>query len=81
MDNALIFDVQRFSLHDGPGIRTTLFFKGCSLACKWCQNPESHSLAVEMAFYNENCRQCFACKARVTRPWWLTLAEQTPAPC
>jgi pyruvate-formate lyase-activating enzyme len=38
----LIFDLQRFSLHDGPGIRTTIFFKGCLLRCPWCQNPESH---------------------------------------
>lgn len=39
-DRGLIFDVQRFSTHDGPGIRTTVFFKGCPLRCKWCQNPE-----------------------------------------
>lgn len=38
---ALVFDVQRFSVHDGPGIRTTVFFKGCPLRCAWCQNPES----------------------------------------
>ena len=37
----LIFDIQRFSIHDGPGIRTTVFFKGCPLACAWCSNPES----------------------------------------
>ncbi len=37
----LIFDVKRFSLHDGPGIRTTIFLQGCPLRCPWCQNPES----------------------------------------
>lgn len=37
----IVFDIQRFSLHDGPGIRTTVFLKGCNLSCIWCQNPES----------------------------------------
>ena len=59
----LLFDVQRFSLHDGPGIRTTLFFKGCPLRCRWCQNPESHTPAPEMAFYRERCEGCFRCEA------------------
>nr|MCU0510288.1 4Fe-4S cluster-binding domain-containing protein [Anaerolineae bacterium] len=36
-----IFNIQRFSIHDGPGIRTTIFLKGCNLACEWCHNPES----------------------------------------
>jgi pyruvate formate lyase activating enzyme len=57
----LIFDVQRFSLHDGPGIRTTVFFKGCPLRCRWCQNPESLSPRPEVAFYAGNCRACFRC--------------------
>ncbi|MDP4281162.1 MAG: glycyl-radical enzyme activating protein [Bacteroidota bacterium] len=43
MNNALIFDIRRFSVHDGPGIRTTIFFKGCPLHCLWCHNPESQS--------------------------------------
>ncbi|MBL0714681.1 MAG: 4Fe-4S cluster-binding domain-containing protein [Desulfosarcina sp.] len=50
-DDGLIFDLQRFSLHDGPGIRTTVFFKGCPLRCRWCQNPESLKPRPEMAFY------------------------------
>jgi pyruvate formate lyase activating enzyme len=58
---ALIFDVQRFSIHDGPGLRTTVFFKGCSMRCRWCQNPESHSSSPEMAFYAELCERCFRC--------------------
>ena len=45
---ALIFNIQRFSLHDGNGIRTTVFFKGCNLRCKWCANPESLSTEPEM---------------------------------
>ncbi len=57
----LIFDIQRFSIHDGPGIRTTVFFKGCPLDCVWCQNPESKKYRREIAFYAESCRECFSC--------------------
>ncbi|MGD9031980.1 MAG: glycyl-radical enzyme activating protein [Desulfobacteraceae bacterium] len=59
---ATIFDIQRFSIHDGPGIRTTIFFKGCPLRCLWCQNPESHKPGPEVAFYEERCVGCFTCK-------------------
>jgi pyruvate formate lyase activating enzyme len=59
---ACIFDIQRFSLHDGPGIRTTVFFKGCPLRCAWCQNPESHRREPEIAFYEERCARCFTCR-------------------
>ena len=59
---AIIFDIQRFSLHDGPGIRTTIFFKGCPLQCIWCQNPESHQTKPEIAFYAESCQTCFKCE-------------------
>ncbi|MCF8225784.1 MAG: glycyl-radical enzyme activating protein [Bacteroidales bacterium] len=47
----VIFDIKRFALHDGPGIRTTVFFKGCPLRCPWCHNPESHDTHIEA--YNE----------------------------
>ena len=56
-----IFDIQRFSIHDGPGIRTLVFFKGCSLRCVWCQNPESINRQKEMAFYAERCVGCGEC--------------------
>ena len=59
--DALIFNVQRFCLHDGPGIRTTLFFKGCPLRCAWCQNPESISPEAQVAFTLERCKGCFQC--------------------
>ncbi|MGK5094619.1 glycyl-radical enzyme activating protein [Deltaproteobacteria bacterium TL4] len=62
-ESAVIFDIQRFSLHDGPGIRTTVFLKGCSLRCLWCQNPESQSLQPEIAFYREYCQECYRCEA------------------
>ena len=56
-----VFDVQRFSIHDGPGIRTTVFFKGCPLSCLWCQNPESLSPEPQLALYPEHCLGCGQC--------------------
>lgn len=56
-----IFDIQRFSIHDGPGIRTVMFTKACPLKCKWCQNPESQKHKQEVAFYYENCKDCNKC--------------------
>jgi pyruvate formate lyase activating enzyme len=53
--------VQRFSVHDGPGIRTTVFFKGCPLRCRWCQNPESLRPHPEIAFFADRCRSSFEC--------------------
>ena len=47
MNKGLIFDIRRFTVHDGPGIRTTVFFKGCPLRCQWCHNPESQVLDTE----------------------------------
>jgi pyruvate formate lyase activating enzyme len=45
--NSLIFDIRRYTIHDGPGIRTTVFFKGCPLRCQWCHNPESQEAGIE----------------------------------
>lgn len=59
----LIFDIKRFALDDGPGIRTTVFFKGCPLACQWCHNPESISLSQEIAFYPKKCINCGDCQS------------------
>ena len=59
---ALIFDVQRGSFVDGPGIRTTVFFKGCNLKCKWCHNPESQSPKKQILFYKQKCNGCGTCK-------------------
>ena len=60
----LIFDVQRFSVHDGPGIRTTVFMKGCPLRCAWCHNPEGLSPNIEPRFFSERCIGCGACKGQ-----------------
>ena len=57
----LVMDVQRFSLHDGPGIRTTAFLMGCNLRCRWCHNPESWLMTQRMLFYGNRCRQCGNC--------------------
>jgi len=58
-----VFDIQRFSIHDGPGIRTTVFLKGCPLRCLWCHNPESLSPSPEILFTEGRCIGCGACRA------------------
>lgn len=60
-DTALLFSVQHFSLHDGPGIRTTVFFKGCNLHCFWCHNPESQSPQRELFLNRSRCIGCGEC--------------------
>ena len=59
----MIFDIQRFSVHDGPGIRTTVFFKGCNLRCRWCHNPESWEAFPELERYPDKCIGCGRCVA------------------
>lgn len=61
--SACITDIQRFSVHDGPGIRTIVFFKGCPLRCKWCQNPETQLAEPEIMFAPDNCVGCGQCIA------------------
>ena len=56
-----VFDIQRFSVHDGPGIRTNVFLKGCSLSCEWCCNPESQSFGKQLLFEKKKCIACGAC--------------------
>ncbi len=56
-----VFDLQHFSIHDGPGIRTTVFLSGCSLRCKWCQNPESHTVKPVLSFHADKCTACGDC--------------------
>ncbi|MDR2253952.1 MAG: glycyl-radical enzyme activating protein [Bifidobacteriaceae bacterium] len=59
----VVTDVQRFSVHDGPGIRTTVFLKGCNLRCVWCHNPETIPLGPQLAFIAANCVSCGDCVA------------------
>ena len=61
MTTPFIFNVQKFCVHDGPGIRTTIFFKGCPLSCAWCHNPESQDFAPEVLVNVEKCTSCQQC--------------------
>ena len=56
-----IFDIKKFAVHDGPGIRTTVFLKGCPLHCEWCHNPESQAFAPQLAHFPRNCIGCGKC--------------------
>ena len=58
---ALLFDIKRYAIHDGPGIRTTLFLKGCPLRCVWCHNPESWSSAKQRLYKQAKCIGCSSC--------------------
>lgn len=62
MNKAILFDIERNSYVDGPGIRTTVFFKGCNLHCAWCHNPESQSFSPQMMFYADKCIGCGKCR-------------------
>jgi pyruvate formate lyase activating enzyme len=59
----LVFDIKKFALHDGPGIRTTVFLKGCPAACRWCHNPESLRPYPEVVFFASKCIGCGRCAA------------------
>ena len=63
-----VFNVQRFSLQDGPGLRTTVFFKGCPLSCAWCHNPESQALKSEIITVETRCIHCGTCKSVCPSP-------------
>lgn len=58
----ILFDIQRCSLVDGPGLRTTVFLKGCNLRCRWCHNPESQSFAPQLFFRASKCKGCGRCR-------------------
>lgn len=60
--SGIIFDIKKYSIHDGPGIRTTVFFKGCPLRCWWCHNPESQSPHPELMLRGKRCVQCGVCR-------------------
>ena len=61
MISGIVADIQRASVHDGPGIRTTVFLKGCPLHCAWCHNPECISSQPQMMYYPEKCIGCGLC--------------------
>ena len=59
----ILFDIQKFSVNDGPGIRTVVFFKGCPLRCRWCSNPESQLPKAQVFWDAKKCAGCFHCAA------------------
>jgi pyruvate formate lyase activating enzyme len=63
LSSGLVFDIKRFSIHDGPGIRTTVFLKGCPMNCWWCHNPESQAPGPQMVIRESRCIRCGACLA------------------
>ncbi len=70
---ATLFDIERNSFVDGPGIRTTVFFKGCNLKCLWCHNPESQDFKPEQMFYRDKCKGCGKCNEICPTPDGCTL--------
>lgn len=73
----LVFDIKRFAVHDGNGIRTTVFLKGCGLRCQWCQNPEGLEKRRSVLYLTNKCMHCGRCRA-AARPGQLTWKEDHP---
>jgi pyruvate formate lyase activating enzyme len=61
MTMGTIFDIKRFAVHDGPGVRTTVFFKGCPLHCLWCHNPEGIAASLDLLIRSSRCARCYSC--------------------
>lgn len=68
LSRGIIFDIVRGSYVDGPGVRTTIFFKGCNLSCTWCHNPEGKAGNMQRLFYADKCVGCGACKSACATP-------------
>ena len=64
----VIFDIKEMAVHDGPGIRTTVFFKGCPLRCRWCHNPEGLTSKPQLMYKESRCLHCGLCKVPCTHP-------------
>jgi len=67
MKNGVIFDIRKYAIHDGPGIRTTVFFKGCPLRCWWCHNPEGQDIEPELVYRESRCIGCGECSRSCQR--------------
>ena len=67
MEKGMVFDIQRFAVHDGRGIRTNVFLKGCPLTCRWCCNPESQKAMAEIGYHAMACIGCGQCSVRCSR--------------
>ena len=67
MNTGIVFDIKRYAIHDGPGIRTTVFLKGCLLNCPWCHNPEGKAREQEIMWWKERCEGCKDCQSVCTK--------------
>jgi pyruvate formate lyase activating enzyme len=76
--HGVVFNIQRFSIQDGPGIRTTVFLKGCPLRCQWCSNPESQSPHPEIMYRSKQCQKCGTC-AEVCDVGAVTVIDGRPS--
>ena len=74
-----VFDIRRFSTHDGDGIRTTVFLKGCPLKCIWCQNPEGISIRKRPIYFENRCMHCKTCIAK-SKNQGVTMEMKTGIP-
>ncbi len=72
-----VFNIQRFAVHDGPGVRTTVFLKGCPLSCWWCHNPESRATDAEVEIVADRCIQCGSCLEACSHDAVVRLADGT----
>ena len=81
MNKAIIFDIHHCSTSDGPGIRTTVFFKGCNLRCAWCHNPEGQEFKPQMMFYKDKCTGCGKCTEVCPTPKNCTLCGKCSFYC
>jgi len=61
MEKGFVFNIERFAVHDGPGIRTVIFLSGCPLRCLWCQNPEGFDIKPRLMFFSDKCTKCLQC--------------------
>lgn len=77
VSKALVFDIKRFALHDGSGLRTTVFFKGCPLRCRWCQNPEGLSPKKGIIYFEKKCIHCQRCRI-AAKPGQLEYKNDRP---
>ena len=72
METQLVTDIQKYSIHDGEGIRTTIFFKGCPLSCIWCHNPETQDYRKQFMWNREKCTGCGDMHLHIPRiPWGM----------